>query len=80
VRRDVLWSGLTPVLVGIVAGIVMALTFAQALNRFLYGVSPNDPASFAVAVGALLFAGVIAALVPAARAARTDPMAALRSD
>jgi predicted permease len=80
VRRDVLWGGLTPVVIGIVAGIVMALGLAQALNRFLYGVSPSDPASFAVAAGALLLAGVIAALVPAARAARTDPMAALRAD
>jgi ABC-type antimicrobial peptide transport system permease subunit len=58
----------------------MALGLAQALNRFLYGVTPNDPASFGVAVGALLFAGVIAAIVPAVRAARTDPMAALRAD
>jgi putative ABC transport system permease protein len=80
VRRDVLWGGLTPVLIGIAAGIGMALGLAQALNRFLYGVSPNDPASFGVAVSALLFAGVMAALVPAARAARTDPMAALRAD
>ncbi|MFI5233325.1 MAG: ADOP family duplicated permease [Gemmatimonadales bacterium] len=80
VRRDVLWSGLTPVMIGVVAGIVMALGLAQVLTRFLYGVSPDDPASFGVAVGALLFAGAIATLVPAARAARTDPMAALRAD
>ncbi|HXD22792.1 MAG TPA: FtsX-like permease family protein, partial [Gemmatimonadaceae bacterium] len=80
VRRDVLWSGLAPVMAGVAAGIVMALGFAQALNRFLYGVSSSDPASFGVAVGALMLAGIVAALVPAARAARTDPMAALRSD
>lgn len=80
VRRDVLSGGLTPVVIGVVAGVVMSLALAQGLNRFLYGVSPNDPVSFAVAVGALLVAGVLAALVPAAQAARTDPMAALRSD
>lgn len=80
VRRDVLRGGLTPVLIGIVAGVVMALGLGHALNSFLYGVSPDDPVSFAVAVGALLLAGVIAALVPAARAARTDPMATLRAD
>jgi predicted permease len=80
VRRDVLWGGLVPVLAGILVGIAMALGLAQALNRFLYGVTPSDPASFGVAVGALLFAGVIAAIVPAVRAARADPMAALRAD
>jgi putative ABC transport system permease protein len=80
VRRDVLWGGLSPVVIGIVVGIGMALGLAQALNRFLYGVSPTDPVSFGIAVGALLFAGVIAALVPAARAGHTDPMAALRTD
>jgi putative ABC transport system permease protein len=80
VRREVLSSALAPVVIGVVAGVVMALGLARALNRFLYGVSPNDPASFGVAAGALLLAGVIAALVPAARAARTDPMAALRAD
>ena len=80
VRRDVLRGALAPVAIGTVAGIAMAFGLAQGLNGFLYGVSPSDPASFAVAVGTLLFAGVVAALVPAARAARTDPMAALRAD
>jgi predicted permease len=80
VQRDVLWGGLVPVLFGIGAGLVMAAGLGQALNRFLYGVSPSDPASFAVAAGALLTAGVLAALVPAARAARTNPIEALRAD
>lgn len=80
VRRDALWSGLTPVMIGVAAGIVMAFGFARALARFLYGVSPSDPASFAIAVGALTVAAALAAIVPAVRAARTDPMAALRSD
>ena len=59
VQRDVLWGGLVPVLFGIGVGLVMAAVLGQALNRFLYGVSPSDPASFAVAAGALLAGGVL---------------------
>ncbi|MFI5246861.1 MAG: FtsX-like permease family protein, partial [Gemmatimonadales bacterium] len=80
VQRDVLRGGLAPVFAGIGAGLVMAAGLGQTLSRFLYGVSPSDPLSFAVAAGALLAAGVLAALVPAARAAHTNPIEALRAD
>jgi putative ABC transport system permease protein len=79
VRREVLWSGLVPVVVGIAVGLVMAQGFGRALNRFLYGVSPADPASFGVATLALFLAGALAALIPAARAGRTNPIEALRA-
>ncbi len=80
VRRDVLWRGLVPVVIGIAVGLVMAEGLGRALNRFLYGVSPTDPASFGIAAGALLLAGVLAALIPAARAGHTNPIEALRAD
>lgn len=80
VQRDVLWGAIVPVLFGIGAGLVMAAGLGQAFSRFLYGVSPSDPASLAVAAAALLAAGIIAALVPAARAAHTNPIEALRAD
>jgi ABC-type antimicrobial peptide transport system permease subunit len=80
VRRDVLWRGLVPVVIGIAAGLAMAEGLGRALNRFLYGVSPSDPASFGIAAGALLAAGVLAALIPAARAGHTNPIEALRAD
>jgi putative ABC transport system permease protein len=80
VQRDVLWGGLVPVLFGIGAGLVMAAGLGRALNRFLFGVSPADPLTFAIAAGTLLCAGVVAALVPAARAAHTNPIEALRAD
>ena len=80
VQRDVLWGALVPVLSGIGAGLVMAALLGRAFSRFLYGVSPSDPASLAVAAGALLAAGLVAALVPAARAAHTNPIEALRAD
>jgi predicted permease len=79
VQRDVLRSGLAPVVAGTGVGLVMAVALGQALNRFLYGVSSSDPASFGIAAGALLVAGALAALVPASRAGRTNPIDALRA-
>ena len=79
VQRDVMRSGLVPVVAGIAVGLVMAVALGRALSRFLYGVSPADPASFGIAAGALLLAGVLAALVPATRAGHTNPIEALRA-
>jgi putative ABC transport system permease protein len=65
---------------GVTLGILTALAATRVLGGFLFGVTPSDPAVFA-AVPALLGAVAIAAcLIPARRAARVDPMVALRSD
>jgi putative ABC transport system permease protein len=79
VQREVLRSGLVPVVAGIAVGLVLAVALGRALNRFLYGVSPSDSASLGFAAGALLLAGVLAALLPATRAGRTNPIEALRA-
>jgi hypothetical protein len=50
------------------------------LGDVLYGIQPTDPVSFAFAVGMLLSVAACAAYVPAIRAARTDPMVALRCE
>ena len=55
---------------------VVAMT--RLLSTFLYGVKATDPLSMAAAAIALLGAGVIAALIPALRAGRTDPALVLR--
>lgn len=50
------------------------------VESFLFSVTPHDPVVFATAGAVLLFAGLLAALIPAIRAARVDPMIALRTD
>jgi ABC-type antimicrobial peptide transport system permease subunit len=65
---------------GVTLGIVGAFAASRVLARFLFGVAPSDPSVF-VAVPALLgLVAVGACLIPARRAARVDPMVALRSE
>ncbi len=71
-------QGLRMVLTGIVAGIAASFALMRLLTKLLYGVSPADPITFS-AVALLLCAIACAAIyVPARRAARVDPMVALR--
>ena len=46
----------------------------------MYGVSPNDPVTFAVALVLLVVAAIVACIVPARRASRVDPLMALRPE
>ena len=67
-----------PVLVGLAIGIVGAAAAAQLMRAILFGVSTVDPVSF-VGVSFLFFLiAMLAAYVPARRAARVDPIVALR--
>jgi putative ABC transport system permease protein len=73
---DVLrWLGL-----GIVLGVAFALLATGALRGMLFEVAPQDPQTFAVAPLLLAAAGLLAALGPALRASRIDPVAALRRE
>ncbi|MBZ5592517.1 MAG: ABC transporter permease [Acidobacteriia bacterium] len=83
-RRDVLAMVLRDSLIMVAAGVAVGVPAALALTRFLqamlYGIAPNDPASF---IGAGLMMSVVAMLaawIPARRAARVDPMQALRCE
>jgi putative ABC transport system permease protein len=63
-----------------VAGIAGALAFSGLLSGMLFGVPPNDPATLGAALGLVVLVASIAALVPALRASRIDPMVALREE
>jgi putative ABC transport system permease protein len=71
-------GGLKLVLVGLAAGLLTACGLTRFLTSLLYGVRPIDPATFAAVSGVLLAVALLACWLPARRAARVDPMVALR--
>ena len=66
--------------VGLAIGTVLALAGGKAAASMLFGLKPWDVATFAMALLLLALVAVAASLLPAARAARSDPMAALRQE
>lgn len=76
----VLRDALVTIVVGLAVGIAIALPVLGLADHLVYGLSPNDPATLAASAGLLLIVGMLAALVPAVRASRTDPAVALRAD
>ena len=73
-------QGLTLAAVGLAIGLVAASALTQLLRSQLYRVSPMDPAAYGVAILLLLGSAGVAAWLPARRATRIDPAAALRSE
>ena len=71
-------QGMTPVTVGLIAGVAAALVFARAIRGLLFEVQASDPFIIAGVAAVLLLVGVLACLVPARRAAGIDAVAALR--
>ena len=66
------------ILVGILVGALVALALTRLMDSILYGLAPADPATYAGVSLLLALVALAAAYVPAHRAARVDPMAALR--
>lgn len=83
-RTDVLQmvvrQGMTQALIGSAVGVAGALLLSKLMAKMLYGVQPTDPATFGSVVIVLGTAALLAVFVPARRAARTEPMAALRAE
>jgi len=80
ILRLVLARSLGIVMVGAVAGVGGALALTRVLQEYLFEVSTTDPSIFITTTLLFLFVGLLASLLPALRAARMDPMAALRPE
>ena len=81
-RSDVVWLLLRQVVVitaaGLAAGLPIAVWAGKGVNAFLFGVKPADPSSLAAAAILMVVVAGVAGFIPALRAARLDPLAALR--
>jgi ABC-type antimicrobial peptide transport system permease subunit len=66
------------IVIGGVCGILCALPAQRLVGSLIFGIKPSDPLTLAEAVLGLLLVAIVAALVPAYRAAKVDPMVALR--
>jgi predicted permease len=76
----ILRESMLVVVLGVGLGLIVALAGARVLTTFLFGLKPHDPATIGIAVLLMLSAAAVAALLPARRAMRVDPMTALRHE
>jgi ABC-type antimicrobial peptide transport system permease subunit len=80
VMADVVRQGLAITLTGVALGFALALASVQLVKSLVFGVTPHDPVTLVAAPVSLLVIAIVACLWPAARAARVDPMIALRAE
>ena len=80
IRKLVLRVGLAPVVVGLAAGLLLTALATRPLEGMLFSVQRLDPPTLAGAAAVLFASAVVACYLPARRAARLDPVAALRAD
>jgi ABC-type antimicrobial peptide transport system permease subunit len=78
--RQVLREAGLRIAIALPLGWLLAYAGRRAIEKQLYGVAADDPATFAIASGVVSLVALIAALQPALRAARIDPMTALRHE
>jgi putative ABC transport system permease protein len=76
--REVLMSSLTPVWVGAMAGVGLAMWAGQLTGSLLFGTAAMDPVSYVAATAVLIAIAGLASIVPARRASALDPVKALR--
>jgi len=78
--RMILSQGMGLALVGVIIGVATAFALTSAVKSFLFGVTPNDPATFLTVAAVLATAALAACYLPARRAAQVDPLRALRTE
>jgi ABC-type antimicrobial peptide transport system permease subunit len=81
-RREILWlvlkQGMMLALTGMVVGIIATFGVSRFLSSMLFGITPNDPATFLTVSILLTLVATLACAIPARRATKIDPMEALR--
>jgi putative ABC transport system permease protein len=78
VRRMVVQDAMRPVLAGLGAGLVAAMSLGRVVASLLFGVSPHDPATMGVVAVALTLVSAVACYLPARRATVENPLRTLR--
>ena len=80
VFREVVGEGLQVTAIGAVLGTAAALATSRLLQGLVFGVSATDATTYVVVIGLVLSTAVLASLLPALRASRTDPVALFKAE
>jgi putative ABC transport system permease protein len=80
VLKMILRQGMALTLLGVALGVAMTAMLTRLMAKLLYGVSPTDPETFAAITLLLIAVAILACWIPGRRAAKVDPMIALRQD
>jgi predicted permease len=80
VMHLVVKEGLKPALLGVLAGLALAFALTRFLANMIFGVTESDPATYACVAALLIAVSMAASAIPAWRAARVDPVRALREE
>ncbi len=78
VLRLVVYEGMKMTLLGVAIGVAIALALGRVVSSLIYQVKPSDPITFLAVAGLLALVAFLASVIPAYRAAKVDPMVALR--
>jgi len=80
VFQMVIWRGMSLALVGVAAGLAAAFGLTRVMKNLLFNVSATDPVTFALIALLLVAIALTASYIPARRAAKIDPLQAIRHD